>query len=96
MHRVNSIRNNSFQLVKVASCYTTGSLYSCFCLSNPFGINRVNEGGIVNNTAPMQPLIKAASNEGSLIDTAGLASPLASINCDSHMMRLMTGSHEGR
>lgn len=63
---------------------------------NPFGINRVNEGAVVNNTAPVQPLIKAASNEGSLIDTAGLASPLASINYDSHMMRLMTGSHAGR
>lgn len=64
--------------------------------TNPFGINRVNEGSIVNNTAPVQPLIKVASNEGPLIDTAGLASPLTSINYDSHMMRLMTGSHAGR
>lgn len=64
--------------------------------ANPFGINRVNEGSAANNTAPVQPLIKAASNEGSLIDTAGLASPLTSINYDSHMMRLMTGSHAGR
>jgi len=63
---------------------------------NPFGINRVNEGGVVNNTATVQPLIRTASNEGSLIDTAGLASPLVCINYDSHMMRLMTGSHAGR
>lgn len=63
---------------------------------NPFGISRVNEAAVVNNTTPVQRLIKAASNEGSLIDTAGLASPLASINYDSHMMRLMTGSHAGR
>lgn len=42
-------------------------------------------------SAPIQRLIKAASNEGSLIDTAGLASPLAGINDGSHMMRLMTG-----
>lgn len=46
----------------------------------------------MNNTAPGQWLIKAPSNEGSLIDTAGLASPLTGINCDSHMMRMMTGS----
>lgn len=46
-------------------------------------------------SAPIQRLIKAAFNEGSLIDTAGLASPLAGINDGSHMMRLMTGSQAG-
>lgn len=46
-------------------------------------------------SAPIQWLIKAAFNEGSLIDTAGLASPLAGINDGSHMMRLMTGSQAG-
>lgn len=70
-------------------------LWHCL-FSNPFGIKRVNEGAVVNSAAPAQPLIKAASNEGSLIDTTGLASPLTSINSDSHMMRLMTVSHAGR
>lgn len=63
--------------------------------TNSFGINRVNECSIMNNAAPVQPLIKDASNEGSLIDTRGLASHLTCINYDNHMMRLMTGSHAG-
>lgn len=67
----------------------------CLPNTNSFGINRVNEDSVVNSAAPMQPLIKAASNEGSLIDTGGLASPLTCINYDNHMMRLMTGSHAG-
>lgn len=67
----------------------------CLPNTNSFGINRVNEDSVVNSVAPVQPLIKVASNEGSLIDTRGLASPLACINYDNHMMRPMTGFHAG-
>lgn len=75
---------------------TTRPWCSMVSLINPFGICRVNKGTVGNNTAPVHPLIKASSNEALLIDTAALASPLTCINYDSHMMRLMTGSHAGR
>ncbi|KAK7901370.1 hypothetical protein WMY93_018139 [Mugilogobius chulae] len=60
---------------------------------NSFGISGVNEDTTMSKAVP---LIKDGSNEGRLIDTAGLASPLVTISPDSHMMGMTAHPRAGQ
>ena len=80
-HSLTRYNQEKKQLVPTSGTYCKSSsalyLWKCCLLSTQIhlGLTELTKAPLWTIHAPVQPLIKAASNEGSLIDTAGLASP---------------------